>query len=52
MEFYSSLKMPDDKVAPPEIIMSNLMEERKKLIMGHYGDPKSNKEKLRRVTSS
>jgi tRNA wybutosine-synthesizing protein 1 len=46
MEFYSSLEMPSDKVAPPEIIMSNLMEERKKLIMGHYGDPKSNKEKL------
>ncbi len=46
MEFYSSLKMPEDKVAPPEIIISNLMEERRKLIMGHYGDPKSNKEKL------
>ncbi|MFZ0184965.1 MAG: 4-demethylwyosine synthase TYW1 [Nitrosotalea sp.] len=46
MEFYSSLEMPPDKVAPPEVIMSNLMEERKKLIMGHYGDLKSNKEKL------
>jgi len=46
MEFYSALKMPEDKVAPPEVIMVNLMEERKKLIMGHYGDPKSNKEKL------
>jgi tRNA wybutosine-synthesizing protein 1 len=46
MEFYSALKMPTDKVAPPEVIMSNLMEERRKLIMGHYGDPKSNKEKL------
>jgi len=46
MEFYSSLEMPVDKVAPPEVIMSNLMEERRKLIMGHYGDPKSNKEKL------
>jgi tRNA wybutosine-synthesizing protein 1 len=46
MEFYSALKMPTDKVAPPEVIMSNLMEERRKLIMGHYGDPKSNREKL------
>ena len=46
MEFYSSLEMPSDKVAPPEVIVSNLMEERKKLIMGHYGDPKSNKKKL------
>jgi tRNA wybutosine-synthesizing protein 1 len=46
MEFYTSVKMPIDKVAPPEVMMSNLMEERRKLIMGHYGDPKSNKEKL------
>lgn len=46
MEFYSAMKMPPDKVAPPEVVVSNLMEERKKLIMGHYGDPKSNKEKL------
>ncbi len=46
MEFYSAMKMPVEKVAPPEVIMVNLMEERNKLIMGHYGDPKSNKEKL------
>ncbi len=46
MEFYSSMKMPLDKVAPPEIIMANLMEEREKLIMGHYGDPKSDRKKL------
>ncbi|MDE1842408.1 MAG: 4-demethylwyosine synthase TYW1 [Thaumarchaeota archaeon] len=46
MEFYSAMKMPIEKVAPPEVIMVNLMEERSKLIMGHYGDPKSNKEKL------
>src|SRR5579885_1902801 len=46
MEFYSAMKMPVEKVAPPEVIMVNLMEERNRLIMGHYGDPKSNKEKL------
>ena len=46
MEFYSAMKMPAENVAPPEIIISNLMEERSKLIMGHYGDPKSNKKRL------
>ena len=46
MEFYSAMKMPAEKVAPPEVILSNLMAERRKLIMGHYGDPKSNREKL------
>lgn len=46
MEFYNSMKMPDDKVAEPETIVANLMEERRKLIMGHYGDPKQDKRKL------
>ena len=30
----------------PEEIMTNLMAERKKLIMGHYGDPNQDKKKL------
>lgn len=46
MEFYSAIEMPSDKVAPPEVIMSNLMEERKKLIMGHYGDSRNDEKKL------
>lgn len=46
MEFYNSMKMPEDKVAEPEVVMENLMEERKKLIMGHYGDPRQDKKKL------
>src|SRR5574338_1096373 len=46
MEFYNSMKMPEDKVAEPEVVVTNLMEERKKLIMGHYGDPNQNKQKL------
>ena len=46
MEFYSSMEMPEDKVAEPEVIVANLMEERKKLIMGHYGDPNQDKKKL------
>ena len=46
MEFYDSMKMQPENVAEPEEIMSKLMEERKNLIMGHYGDTKSNKMKL------
>ncbi|MGC1709839.1 MAG: 4-demethylwyosine synthase TYW1 [Nitrosotalea sp.] len=46
MEFYSAMKMPPEKVAPPEIILSNLMEERERLIMGHYGDVRSDKKKI------
>jgi len=46
MEFYNSMEMPEDKVAEPEDIVTNLMEERRKLIMGHYGDPKQDKKKL------
>ncbi len=46
MEFYDSLEMDPQKVAEPEEMMRALMEERKKLIMGHYGDPKSDMQKL------
>jgi len=46
MEFYSSMEMPPDKVASPEEIVTNLMEERRKLIMGHYGDPRQDRKKL------
>ncbi len=35
-----------DSVAEPEEIMANLMGERRKLIMGHYGDPSQDKKKL------
>ena len=46
MEFYDSMKMEPEKVAEPEEIITKLMEERKKLIMGHYGDPGKDKQKL------
>ena len=46
MEFYDSLKMEPEKVAEPKEILENLMEERKKLIMGYYGNPANDKEKL------
>jgi len=46
MEFYDSMKMEPEKVAEPEDIITKLMEERRKLIMGHYGDPGKDKQKL------
>ena len=46
MEFYDSLEMDASKVAEPEEILTKLMKEREKLIMGHYGDPKSDTKKL------
>jgi tRNA wybutosine-synthesizing protein 1 len=46
MEFYDSLEMDPQKVAEPQEMLARLMEERRKLIMGHYGDPKSDAKKL------
>jgi tRNA wybutosine-synthesizing protein 1 len=46
MEFYDSMKMEPENVAEPEQIVSKLMEERRKLIMGHYGDARHEKQKL------
>jgi tRNA wybutosine-synthesizing protein 1 len=46
MEFYNSMQMPQDKVSKPEEIVLSLMAERRKLIMGHYGDPRQDRKKL------
>ena len=46
MEFYDSLKMEPEKVAEPKEILTKLMEERKKLIMGYYGDSRNDKHRL------
>ena len=46
MELYDSMKMEPENVADPKEIVTKLMEERKKLIMGHYGDPSQDKDKL------
>ena len=43
MEFYDSMKMNPEQVAEPEVIMIKLMEERRKLIVGHYGNEKCDK---------
>ncbi|MBS3925488.1 MAG: 4-demethylwyosine synthase TYW1 [Nitrosarchaeum sp.] len=46
MEFYDSLKMEPEKVSEPKEILIKLMEERKKLIMGYYGDSRNDKQRL------
>ncbi len=46
MEFYDSLKMEPEKVSDPKEILTKLMEERKKLIMGYYGDSRNDKQRL------
>ena len=46
MEFYDSMKMETEHVAEPKEIMTKLMEERRNLIMGHYGDARSDKQRL------
>jgi tRNA wybutosine-synthesizing protein 1 len=46
MEFYDSMKMEPENVAEPKQIVEKLLEERRKLIMGHYGDTRSDRQKL------
>ena len=46
MEFYDSLKMEPERVAEPEEILESLMGERRKLIMGYYGDSRNDKQRL------
>jgi tRNA wybutosine-synthesizing protein 1 len=46
MEFYDSLKMEPENVAEPKEILTKLMEERKKLIMGYYGDSRNDRQRL------
>src|ERR671924_172197 len=45
-EFYDTLQMPLELVDEPDVIVHSLMAERKKLINGFYGNPKSDKKKL------
>lgn len=45
-EFYDTLQMPEDLVDEPDVIVHQLMAERKKLINGFYGNPKNLKKKL------
>ena len=45
-EFYDTLEMPAELVDEPDIIVENLMAERKKLINGFYGNAKNDKKRL------
>jgi tRNA wybutosine-synthesizing protein 1 len=45
-EFYDTLEMPEELVDEPDIIVEQLMAERKKLINGYYGNAKNDKKKL------
>ncbi|HVX03073.1 MAG TPA: radical SAM protein, partial [Nitrososphaera sp.] len=45
-EFYDTLEMPEQMVDEPEVIVQNLMAERKRLINGFYGRSKNDRAKL------
>jgi tRNA wybutosine-synthesizing protein 1 len=45
-EFYDTLEMPRELVDEPDVIVEHLIEERKKLINGFYGNAKNDKKKL------
>jgi tRNA wybutosine-synthesizing protein 1 len=45
-EFFDTLQMPEELVDEPDVIVNQLMAERKKLINGFYGNPKNDKKKL------
>ncbi|HXV45702.1 MAG TPA: 4-demethylwyosine synthase TYW1 [Nitrososphaera sp.] len=45
-EFYDTLEMPEELVDEPDVIVQQLMAERKKLINGYYGNAKNDKKKL------
>ena len=45
-EFYDTLEMPNELVDEPDVIVAQLLDERKKLINGFYGNSKADKRKL------
>jgi tRNA wybutosine-synthesizing protein 1 len=45
-EFYDTLQMPSHLVDEPDVIVSNLMKERERLLSGFYGNQKNHKRKL------
>ncbi len=46
MEFYDSIRMEPERVSDPEEIVRRLSEERKRLIMGYYGNPANDMQKI------
>ncbi|NOJ28841.1 MAG: 4-demethylwyosine synthase TYW1 [Nitrososphaeraceae archaeon] len=45
-EFYDTLNMPSELVDEPDVIVNHLLEERRKLIVGFYGNKKNEKIKI------
>jgi tRNA wybutosine-synthesizing protein 1 len=45
-EFYDTLQMPEELVDEPDVIVEQLLAERKKLINGFYGHAKNERKKL------
>jgi tRNA wybutosine-synthesizing protein 1 len=45
-EFYDTLHMPLELVDEPDVIVNQLLHERRKLIVGFYGNKKSDKTKI------
>ena len=45
-EFYDTLNMPENLVDEPEAIVNNLLQERKKLIVGYFGNRKAQRDKV------
>lgn len=45
-EFYDTLEMPEDLVDEPDVIVEQLLAERKKLINGFYGHAKNDRQRL------
>ena len=45
-EFYDTLLMPEELVDEPDAIVTQLLKERERLIVGFYGNSKSDKKKL------
>lgn len=45
-EFYDTLQMPENLVDEPESIVNNLLRERKKLIVGYFGNKRAHREKV------
>ena len=46
MEFYESAAMDPGEALGPQEVVERLMDERRRLIMGHYGDARADRSKL------
>src|ERR671914_1574632 len=45
-EFYDTLRMPEELVDEPDVIVNELMKERERLLSGYYGNKKNDAKRL------